>query len=455
MYALRSNGFGMVENSQTTSRPPGRTTRAISRSPRPGRRRCAAERDRRRVEHPVAERQPRRVPTTKPRSGRRRLPAWTMPAEKSHGTTRTPRSAKGSLEGPSRPRGPARSPRPGVDGPQDGPAPQPVLTADRTSFVRSYFSATSSNMPATCAGRLLRSASSRCVETSGVTTSPVSQQRTIPLAGSAARTVIPDTPAPSRVENTLSAPQKSLRGGKSVFRAGGAGAGRQASRTAARTAAVMRSRRGRTAARSVSSSTTRRPTAGSPGRRPPRRGCGGARAGRRRRRRGGDVDAVGRGDDPLERGPGHDRGVLQRLEDAPAVVVDEHDGQAGRVSPGTGRNALTSCRKARSPTSSRVGRGPSRRPRPWPASRRCRRARGWRPCGPRGGGRRGRRRGRRCWPPRRAPNRRPRGAHDLAGRPGARSALSSSTTASTASAASFAAGPSGRRTPARRAPDAP
>ncbi len=113
-------------------------------------------------------------------------------------------------------------------------------------------------------------------------------------------------------------------------RKGRGGRGRQASRTAARTAAVMRSRRGRTAARSVSSSTTRRPDGGSPGRRPPRRAGAGAHVrdavgGAE----GGDVDAVGRGDDPLERGPGHDRGVLQRLEDAPAVVVDEHDGQIG------------------------------------------------------------------------------------------------------------------------------
>ncbi len=59
-----------------------------------------AERDRRRVEDPVANGSRVASPTTKPRSGRRRLPAWTMPAEKSHGTTRTPRSAKGSLERP-------------------------------------------------------------------------------------------------------------------------------------------------------------------------------------------------------------------------------------------------------------------------------------------------------------------------------------------------------------------
>ena len=116
-------------NSQTSSRPPGLVTRRNSRSA---------------VSVSATLRRPKLIVTTsklasakgrlmasaavKAMSGRRRLPTRSMPSEKSAGTTSISRSAHGSLEVPV----PAamsrmRSPRLGVDGLDDGAAPQPVL----------------------------------------------------------------------------------------------------------------------------------------------------------------------------------------------------------------------------------------------------------------------------------------------------------------------------------------
>ncbi|MNW61861.1 hypothetical protein D3C74_399490 [compost metagenome] len=98
-----------------TTRPPGRVTRSISRSAasvsttlRSPNEMVTASNDSSAKGSAVAS------PATNGRSGRRRLPTWSIPTEKSHGTTSTPSSANGSLDVPvpaarSRTRSPGRA----------------------------------------------------------------------------------------------------------------------------------------------------------------------------------------------------------------------------------------------------------------------------------------------------------------------------------------------------------
>ena len=98
-YTVRNGVQTGWENSQTTSRPPGRVTRCISRERRVDVDHVAQpERDRDRVESVVPERQPGRVGGGEP-AGRdaARLPTRSMPRLKSAGTTCTPAASNGSL----------------------------------------------------------------------------------------------------------------------------------------------------------------------------------------------------------------------------------------------------------------------------------------------------------------------------------------------------------------------
>ena len=127
--AVRNGAHVGWLNSQTTSRPPGRVTRSISRRPAAGSTMLRSPNEMvtaSKVSSPNGSRVP--SPAVNGSCGRFALPTWSMPSEKSHGTTSAPASANGWLEVPvPAARSRTRSPASGADGADHLVAPAPVL----------------------------------------------------------------------------------------------------------------------------------------------------------------------------------------------------------------------------------------------------------------------------------------------------------------------------------------
>ncbi len=96
------NGAQVGElNSQTTSRPPGRVTRRISRRPASGSTTLRSPNEIVTASNESSANGSRVAsPATKSSRGRAVLPTWSIPWLKSQGTTRAPAAANGSLEVP-------------------------------------------------------------------------------------------------------------------------------------------------------------------------------------------------------------------------------------------------------------------------------------------------------------------------------------------------------------------
>src|SRR5688572_19343961 len=160
VYMVRQSGTTGWENSAMTILPPGLVTRSIS-----ARAFFGSLTLRRPKEMVLASKvlsaNGRLVasPAMKSMSGRRRLPTFSMPREKSQATTSMPASAYGSLDVPvpaarSSTRWPGRTSMASTTTLRQ----RRVCPIERTSLTTSYFGATSSNIVATSSGRFSRDA---------------------------------------------------------------------------------------------------------------------------------------------------------------------------------------------------------------------------------------------------------------------------------------------------------
>ena len=160
VYIVRHSGTTGAENSAMTSLPPGLVTRSISASAFFGSLTLRSPKEMV-LASKLLSANGRLVasPATKLMSGRRRLPTFSMPREKSQATTSMPASAYGSLEVPV-PAARSSTRWPGFASTASTTIlrQRRVCPMDRTSLTTSYLGATSSNIVATSSGRLSKDA---------------------------------------------------------------------------------------------------------------------------------------------------------------------------------------------------------------------------------------------------------------------------------------------------------